>query len=246
MNDQQNGADARLDELLRMWANSARDDQYSHEEALQSIIASAGNGQMLSIPSRRVWPVVAACVSAVILLAIVTSIPFLADPYAATFSSKSPSERQVNVLKLWSRMVDVFGPQLNWICDLDGELLMKLDEDAATYSVGERAIVLLTVQVRESTSEKWTAVWTGRVVCPLGSAVDFVSNTSHSGGTIWVQTRPNGMVVASHWLNWPEHPEISGSIDVEVSPGEERVVSRQVVDGHSIQVIQQVLIPVTG
>ena len=181
-----------------------------------------------------------ACAAAVILLTVSLAIPLSPSSVSRTAALDSAVASRTGLSELWSRTADMFGPQLNWLCDLDGELLLGVDEGAATISEHDRAFVLLTVRVRDTQSGNWSAVWTGRVVCPLGEAVDFVSNKSHSGGTIWVQSRPDGRLVASHWLNWPEHPEISGSVDAEVSSGETRVVAEQTADGRSIQVVQQV------
>ena len=148
--------------------------------------------------------------------------------------------------ELWIRTADLFGVQLNWLCDLEGELLLGVNEGAAMESHQNQAFVVLTVRVRETPASRWSEVWTGRVVCSLGETVEFVSDKTHAGGTIWVQSCPAGRLVASHWLNWPEHPEISGAIDAEVSLGETRVVAEQSADGHFIQVVQQVWMPVAG
>lgn len=253
MNDQHDSADAKLDGLLRAWADECADDS-SREAAsssrenrlLRAIMAAAPHRAPEVTSMRGAWSSLVACVAAVILLAVSFAIPLLPSAVPRSMALDSSVASQAGLSELWSRTADVFGPQLNWLCDLDGELLLGVDEGAATISEHDRAFVLLTVRVRDTRSGEWSAIWTGRVVCPLGEAVDFASDKTHSGGTIWVQSRPDGRLVASHWLNWPEHPEISGSVETEVSPGEMRVVAEQTADGRSIQVVQQVWMPHAG
>lgn len=260
MNDQHDAADSKLDGLLRAWADecsagSSDEDASTSREAasasredrlLRAIMAAAPRRLPKVTSTRGAWSSLVACAAVVILLAVSFAIPFSPSAVTRTATLDSAIASQAGLSELWSRTEDMFGPQLNWLCDLDGELLLGIDEGAATISEHDRAFVLLTVRVRDARSGEWSAVWTGRVVCPLGEAVDFVSDKTHSGGTIWVQSRPDGRVVASHWLNWPEHPEISGSVDTEVSSGETRVVAEQSVNGHSIQVVQQVWMPPAG
>ena len=246
MTEQRDAADAKLDGLLRTWADECAADSSGEAGLLQAIMAAAPRRLSEVTSSRGAWSSLVACAAVVILLAVSLAIPRSPSSTSRTTALDSAAASRVGLSELWSRTADVFGPQLNWLCDLDGELLLGVDEGVATISEHERAFVLLTVRVRDTRSGEWSAIWTGRVVCPLGEAVDFVSDKTHSGGTIWVQSRPDGRLVASHWLNWPEHPEISGSVDTEVSPGETRVVAEQIADGHAIQVVQQVWMPHAG
>ena len=246
MIEQYDAADAKLDGLLRTWADECAADSSGEAGLLQAIMAAAPRRLSEVTSSRGAWSSLVACAAVVILLAVSLAIPRSPSSTSRTTALDSAAASRVGLSELWSRTADVFGPQLNWLCDLDGELLLGVDEGVATISEHERAFVLLTVRVRDTRSGEWSAIWTGRVVCPLGEAVDFVSDKTHSGGTIWVQSRPDGRLVASHWLNWPEHPEISGSVDTEVSPGETRVVAEQIADGHAIQVVQQVWMPHAG
>ncbi len=258
MNEQHDAADAKLDGLLRTWADACDADASRESGLLTAILAAAPRPRSVAASARGALSVLAACAAAVILLAVSLAIPLSPRSAMPTAGVNTGIDTRVNstvnsvdasqagLSELWSRTADLFGPQLNWLCDLDGELLLGVDEGAATIVEHDRAYVLLTVRVRDTQSGTWSVLWTGRVVCPLGESVDFVSTKSHSGGTIWVQSRPDGRVVASHWLNWPEHPEISGSVDVEVSSGETRVVAEQTADGRSIQVVQQVWMPHAG
>ena len=269
MNEQHDTVDAKLDGLLRTWAGECEADASHGSVLLTAILAAAPQPRSVATSSRGARFALAACAVAVILLAVSLAIPLSprsAVPTAGlntkvntnvntnvntdiNTADNTGSASQAGLSELWNRTADVFGPQLNWLCDLDGELLLGVDEGAATIVEHDRAYVLLTVRVRDTQSGEWSAIWTGRVVCPLGESVDFVSHKSHSGGTIWVQSLPDGRLVASHWLNWPDHPEISGSVDAEVSPGESRVVAERTADGRSIQVIQviqQVWMPHAG
>jgi hypothetical protein len=246
MNDQHDAADAKLDNLLRAWVAECAADTSAETGLLRGILAAAAHRQPEVTASRRAWPTLAACTAAVILLAVALAIPLLPSSAPRTTAVDSAVASQVGLSELWSRTTDVFGPQLNWLCDLDGELLLGVDEGVATNPEHARAFLLLTVRVRNARSAEWSAVWTGRVVCPLGEVVDFDSNKTHAGGSIWVQSRSDGRLVASHWLNWPEHPEISGSVETEVSSGETRVIAEQTADGNSIQVVQQVWMPSAG
>ena len=246
MNDQRDAADANLDGLLRAWADECADDSSTEGKLLRAIMAAAPHRPPEVTSARGAWSSLAVCAAVVILLAVSFAIPLSPSAATRTTALDSSVASQAGLSELWSRTADMFGPQLNWLCDLDGELLLGVDEGVATILEHDRAFVLLTVRVRDTQSGEWSAVWTGRVVCPLGEAVDFVSDKTHSGGTIWVQSRPDGRLVASHWLNWPEHPEISGSVDAEVSSGETRVVAEQTTDGRSIQVVQQVWMPHAG
>ena len=266
MNEQHDAIDAKLDGLLRTWADACDADASRESVLLTAILAAAPGPRPVVSSSRGARSVLAACAVAVILLAVSLAIPLSprsVTPMAGLNTGINTANNTANntgvnstvttgnaspagLSELWSRTADVFGPQLNWLCDLDGELLLGVDEGAATVVEHDRAYVLLTVRVRDTQSGDWSAIWTGRVVCPLGESVDFVSNKTHSGGTIWVQSRPDGRVVASHWLNWPDHPEISGAMETEVSPGESRVVAERTADGRSIQVVQQVWMPHAG
>ena len=246
MNDQRDAADAKLDGLLRSWADECANDSSGEARLLRAIVVASPRRPQ-KVPSlRETRFALAACTAVVILLATSIAIPF--PPHSASKAAvhNSAIASQVGLSELWSGTTDLFGMQLNWLCDLDGELLLGVDEGATKFPARDRAFVLLTVRVRESPSADWSAVWSGRVVCPLGEAIDFVSDKTGSSGTIWLQSRPDGRLVTSHWLNWPDHPEISGSVDIDVSPGETRVVAQQVADGRSIQVIQQVWIPHAG
>ncbi len=257
MNEQHDAADAKLDGLLRGWAGECAADSMGEARLLRAILTAiprrpSGFTPREAASSRGTWSILAVCAAVVVLLAVTLAIPLppsLTAPQSVTSRSQptdSAVASQAGLSELWHRTSDMFGPQLNWLCDLDGELLLGVDEGAATISETDRAFVLLTVRVRDTQSGEWSAVWTGRVVCPLGEAVDFVSDKTHSGGTIWIQSRPNGRLVASHWLNWPDHPEISGSVDAEVAPGESRVVAEQTSNGQAIQVVQQVWMPHAG
>ncbi|MBC8115000.1 MAG: hypothetical protein H7062_11510 [Candidatus Saccharimonas sp.] len=249
MNDQHDAIDTKLDDLLRNWADDSSDeadDSSGEVRLLRAIMAAAPRRGPEVTPTRGAWSTLVACAAAVILLAVSSVIPLSPSAVTRTTALDSSVASQAGLSELWSRTADMFGPQLNWLCDLDGELLLGVDEGAATIPEQDRAFVLLTVRVRDTRSGEWSAIWTGRVVCPLGESVDFVSDKTHSGGTIWVQSRPNGRLVASHWLNWSEHPEISGAVDAEVSSGETRVVAEQSIDGRSIQVVQQVWMPHAG
>ncbi|MBC8113978.1 MAG: hypothetical protein H7062_06350 [Candidatus Saccharimonas sp.] len=246
MNEQHDLADAKLDGLLRAWADECAADSFGEAGLLRAIMAAAPRRPPEVRSQRGAWSTLAACAAAVIFLAVSFAIPLSPSSVSRTSALDSAVASQAGLTELWSRTADMFGPQLNWLCDLDGELLLGVDEGVATIPEHDRAFVLLTVRVRDTQSGDWSVVWTGRVVCPLGEAVDFVSDKTHSGGTIWVQSRPNGRLVASHWLNWPEHPEISGSVDTEVSSGETRVIAEQIADGHAIQVVQQVWMPHAG
>ena len=258
MNEQHDAIDVKLDALLRTWADACDADSSRESGLLMAILAAAPRPRPVVSSPRGTRSVLAVCAVAVILLAVSLAIPLSprsAVPMAAhntginseiNTAVNTGNASQAGLSELWGRTADVFGPQLNWLCDLDGELLLGVDEGAATVVEHDRAYVLLTVRVRDTQSGEWSVLWTGRVVCPLGESVDFVSNKTHSGGTIWVQSRPDGRVVASHWLNWPDHPEISGSMETEVSPGESRVVAERTADGRSIQVVQQVWTPQAG
>jgi hypothetical protein len=246
MNDQHDAADAELDGLLRMWAVECAADSSGEADLFRAIMTAAHRRPAEVTSTRGAWSALVACAAVVIFLALSFAIPLSPSSVSRKTALDSAVPSQAGLTELWSRTADVFGPQLNWLCDLDGELLLGVDEGAATIPEHDRAFVLLTVRVRDTRSGAWSAVWTGRIVCPLGEAIDFVSDKTHSGGTIWVQSRPNGRLVASHWLNWPEHPEISGSVDTEVSSGETRVVAEQMADGRSIQVVQQVWMPHAG
>ena len=252
MNEQHDVAGAKLDGLLRAWADECATDSSGEAGLLRAIMAAAPRRPSEVRSPRGAWSTLAACAAAVILLAVSLAIPLspLATTLPSAVSRTKPFDSAVaskaGLSELWNRTADMFGPQLNWLCDLDGELLLGVDERPATISETDRAFVLLTVRVRDTQSGEWSVVWTGRVVCPLGESVDFVSDKTHSGGTIWVQSRPNGRLVASHWLNWSEHPEISGAIDTEVSPGEASVVAEQTNNGHAIQLVQQVWMPHAG
>lgn len=253
MNARHDPADVPLDGLLRTWADNCTADTSGESRLLRAILTEAaqpgktsrGLLQMAPVSGQQPWSVLVVCAVAVLLLAVALTLPVtprLAAPTVAVRSaSVQPGETvPVGLPDLWNRTADLFGPHLNWLCDLDGELLLGVDPGTAAVSEQDRAYVLLTVQVRDAQSRRWTPVWTGRVVCPLGQAVDFDSKVTDSGGSIWLQTRPNGRVVASHWLNWPDHPEISGAIETEVAPGETRVIAERITEGRSIQVVQQV------
>lgn len=247
MNEPPGLSDERLDNLLRMWADARTPDSSGDEDLLRAITSVVRHPDITSTPQLTsapgFWSGLVVC-AALILVTVSLTWFQPSAPRKTTVNHMAASRTELS--KLWSRTSDVFGPQLNWLCDLDGELLLGVDEATATGREQDHAFVLLTVRERDTQSGNWTPIWTGRVVCPLGESVDFVSDKTHSGGTIWVQSRPDGRLVASHWLNWTKHPEISGAVDAEVASGEAHVIAEQTVNGHSIQVVQQVWMDHSG
>ena len=246
MREKHDPSNDKLDHLLKAWADSSIADPSHYAKLLKRILAEVNPPLVRATPSRSAWPALVTAVAGLMLLFAAFSIPTSPRSTSLSDSADVSVAPRIGLPELWDRTAELFGSRLNWLCDLDDELLLGVDESAASTTFHDRAFVLLTVQVRDLTSSNWLTVWTGRLVCPLGEAVDFVSEKSQSGGTVWVQAQTDGRFTVSHWLNWPDHPEISGSLEVEVTSGETCVVAQRIENGRSIQVLQQIWTATAG
>lgn len=244
MNTPRDASDAKLDELLRRWADSLPADWPDDERMIRTILAGNPGRQPRMPQARTSWSVLATC--AAVLLMTMLAMPCSRNSTVRPGTVNSTSQSAARLIELWNGTAELFGPELNSMCDLDGELVLNLVQNAALPAAHEHALIVLIVRTRSTEAVPWTTVWNGRVVCPLGETVDFTSDSTRSGGSIWVQTRSDGRLVSSHWLNWADYPEISGAVDAAVRPGDQCVVSERTSDGHSIQIVQQVWISRAG
>ena len=244
--------DDKFDALLRDWAAA----QAVGPEALDRLRANvriaagsppANTSSAMSPRTSRSSEIMAVCCSVAVVLVMAVTVFTL---------SPASNHRQVAQHKLldepgrlddlWQQTSSLFGSDLVWMCDLDGELLLGVDGRHTTTEVDGRVCLKLIARVYDARAGHWVQFASGRMVCPLGTPVDFASSDHRSAGSFWIQTLPDGRFVVSSWMRWAEHPEISGSIDNTSSSGEVRVVTDQVADGQRVQVLQQVWRPRLG
>ncbi len=247
MSESPSPGDVKLDALLQTWSRDRSADPVTLDQLQQAISRSI----IVPAPqrgSRNPRAIVAVCaVAASLLIAVFAGFHASTrhDGSARVAADRGPVAR-TKLADLWNETGRLFGPDLNWLCDLDGELLLGIESAVDSPSPGDRVCLSLTLRVFDSTKHEWVDSWTGRISCRGGSTVDFASADLRSAGSIWVQSRPDGRFAVSHWLSWRDHPEMSGSIDTTVSSDKPQVVAEGVADGQRIQVVQQVWRPDVG
>ncbi len=243
MNEHKHETDNTLDSMLQDWA-TAQKITLQTLERLQQNVLTAVNAPTPTSPGVKLrvrLPEIFAVCCTIAALVLATGILSInsrraSDQQLARISSRSQREQ---IEELWSKTSALFGSDLEWLCDLDGELLLGVKGDHATES--EKHVYLnLLVRKYDSDTDRWVNTWSGRIVCPLGKPVDFASSDNQSSGSFWVQTLPDGRFVVSNWMKWSELPQISGPIDNQSSPGELQIVADQLIEGQHVQVLQQV------
>jgi hypothetical protein len=219
---------------------------------LASELTPVGVDSCLSMKSRRrsMLPV---CITAACLLIAVLACFAVRDGQKNTIVTNSGTqprasgaEPRVRLAALWKEAGSLFGSDLRWLGDLDGELLLGINGTREHPSAGSRVYLSLILRVFNSTTGTWENSWTGNFACEGGATVNFASTDQRSTGSIWVQARPDGRFATSHWLNWRDHPELSGSVDTTVSSDQPQVVLERFEEGRRMQVVQQVWRPDVG
>ena len=244
MNESHTPADVKLDALLRTWATDRTADPVTLDRLQQAISGSMAPAPQQSIRSARA--IVAMCAMAAgLLVAVFAGFQVSNRRDVQTAADVSPAAR-TRLSDLWTETGRLFGPELDWLCDLDGELLLGINGAPDAQNSADRVCLLLTLRVFDSSRQAWVNSWTGRIACHGGSTVDFASADMRSTGSIWVQSRPDGRYAVSHWLNLRDHPELSGAIDATVSADKPQVVAEGIANGQRIQVVQQVWRPEVG
>lgn len=240
-------SDARLDDVLTAWAREHEASPATLLSLHRSIVAA----EMVREPARQVrnsGALAAVCVVAASLL--VAAAVLYKD--SGQSSDHGPMARtagrdsRTTLAVLWKETGRLFGSDLAWVGDLDGELLLGVDDSNGADRSAGPVYVLLTLREFDSVRGTWVNSWTGRFACRAGSTVDFATADQRTAGSIWVQSRPNGDFAVSHWLNWQEHPELSGSVDTTVSADKPKVIAERTAAGHKVQIVQQVWRPDVG
>lgn len=230
--------DARLDALLKTWSQDQAAHPATIERLQRSITATAVRPEAKRSgrsPAVAIW-FTAAC----LFLAVFAGVRVGNQHKSADASAES----KARLAALWKETGSLFGSNLHWLGDLDGELLLGLN--GPHQETSDRVCVSLMLRVFNAGTNKWEDSWRGNFTCEGGSSVNFASSDKRSSGSIWVQSQPDGRFAVSHWLNWQEHPELSGPVDATVTPDKEQVVLEGVEEGRRIQVVQQVWRPDVG
>ena len=244
--------DRKLDALLTQWADRNAIDSVKRPCLTRNVLAAprpsprGDSGLRRRVPARSTW-VVATGVAVMVLIGVTSSLRRPNTHRASVEVRRVDPGALVKLAALWSETSRLFGPQLDWLADINGEtsaseLLMGINDGLpkAAESEPERVGVRLVVRTRNARSGGWSDVWSGWWICPTGTTVDFQTADGRTSGSLWVQSRPNGRFVVSHWLNWREHPELSGPLEAEVTTGESAVLADQLTGGYEVQVVQEV------
>ena len=252
MNDSPNPNDARLDALLQSWSHDQAADAATLDRLHRAISGSVAVPQrpasLRPASLRPAGAIMAVCVAAASLMVAMvagfnisnrTLVP------APIVADQGPGPR-TRLAALWNETDRLFGRNLEWLCDLDGELLLGVNSASPSSMPSDRVCLSLTLRVFDPAKQVWVTSWNGRISCRGGSTVDFASADKRSTGSIWVQSRPDGRFAVSHWLSWRDHPDLSGPIDATVASDQPQVVAEGVEDGHRIQIVQQVWRPDVG
>jgi hypothetical protein len=238
--------DRQLDQLLQGWATEQAVDRDRLSRLQRSIcpaiVAAPANRNRREVRSMAaVW-----AVAAVVIVTLIVGLQTTDRSPPASTVTFAPREVRTHLARLWNESGKVFGSDLVWLGDLDGELLLGVGSETRPVAAADRVCLLLTMRVFDPVRQQWVESWSGQFACPEGTTIDFVSADKQSSGSIWVQPRHDGKFVVSHWLNWREHPELSGEIDSTVAPNAPQVVADVVEDGRRIQIVQQVWRPDLG
>lgn len=154
---------------------------------------------------------------------------------------------------LWRDNAALFGTEMDWLCDLENELLLHLRSQAPSAGVisqdeidsyQKRPMVCIVLHVRDRStgSHTWSNRWTCRLICPVAESIDFASARQATSGSVWVQPVENGRFVVSHWLNCEEAPELSGLVEQACLPGKPQVLSTRISNGRESQLVQQLVV----
>ena len=244
MNESSSPADDRLNDLLRNWSHEQAVTESTVDRLQRTIMAHPASSRE---PARNPRAILAVCAVAASLLVAVfagLSVPGRVAPKLTGLPSTN--ESRAKLATLWNETGRLFGSDLQWLCDLDGELQLGVGPADAVPTPGQQVCLTLTLRVYDSTQGTWKNVWTNRVACRGGEVLDFASADKRSTGSLWVQSRPDGQFAVSHWLNWKDHPHLSGSIETTVPADSSEIVSESIEDGQRIQLVQQVWRPSVG
>jgi hypothetical protein len=247
--DDDDADDDRLDTLLEKWAHAQSADKMTLDQLHSRICRRSAMPMAAPKQVRRpARGIVAVCVVATsLIVAAVAGFTTSNTPSDLTpVANRNRAESGSKLSALWNEAGRLFGSDLEWICDLDGELLLGINSDNSTSTATETICVLLTVRTFDPATRTWADSWSGRIACPIGLTVDFASADAETIGSIWVQSGPDGKFATSHWLNWNNHPELSGQIEATVAADEPQVIADRVADGRRVQVVQRVWHPDLG
>ena len=242
--------DLLLDVALQDWSRRNAADKETldrlHRRIVQNSLPFLEPVHANASPSRALLSKCAVFMCAVSTSAIAAAVA-LAVLWNPGLDSRSVTRRAssagvaapTKLASLWGETSRLFGTDLEWIGDLDGEFLLGIhhvEHSAESTRIG----LSLSMREFDPARRAWVETWAGRFVCRGGSVVDFTSSDQQSSGSIWVQSRPDGRFAVSHWMTWRDHPDLSGAIEATVRPGQSEVVSEAIVEGRRIQVVQHV------
>lgn len=249
MNHLPDADDERLNSLLKKWAQAQAADDVTIDR-LHRAICRHGTIRVATAKQhgRSARGIFAACAVAtcLVIAAIAGFRTSMTRNDQTLIAYRNRVESGTKLAALWNEAGRLFGPDLEWICDLEGELLLGIKSGSPPSAASERICVLLTVRTFDPATRTWANSWSGRIACPVGETVDFATADAATVGSIWVQSRPNGEFATSHWLNWNDHPEMSGQIEATVPADEPQVIADRFTDGRRVQVVQQVWRPDVG
>ncbi|MBS0205599.1 MAG: hypothetical protein JSS49_22075 [Planctomycetes bacterium] len=243
MNEISPPPDDHLDDWLRNWSRA----QAAPVATVDRLQRSICRRSVSTRPPGHSRAILAVCaVAAGLLVAVIAgiSVPDSTNSMNSDAIS-SLSESRTKLTSLWTETGRLFGPDLQWLCDLDGELQLGVSSADASNPASPVCLAL-TLLVYEPKEHAWKSVWTSRVACRGGEVLDFASADKRTAGSLWVQSRPDGRFAVSHWLNWKDHPGLSGSIEATVPADAPEVVIESTEAGQRIQLIQQVWRPHVG
>ena len=239
--------DLQLDALLQSWASDSAARPATLDRLQQSIEAAVRAQPIVKQPSKS--PALAVMFTAASLaIATLAAIAFRdqRDTGTTAVPVAANPEIKTRLATLWQESGRLFGSNLTWLGDLDGELLLGVEQTPESSTTEPPVCLSLVLRVFDPSTSTWETSWTGYFTCQCGSAVDFTSSDNRSTGSVWVQSRPDGRFAISHWLNWRDHPGLSGPVDTTVLSDREQIVREGSEGGRRIQIVQQVWRPEIG
>src|SRR4051812_12950271 len=124
MNNEDDAQNAKMDRLLQTWTDDCAAEARGEAELIRTIVAATAPRRLAIASARRPGSALALSAAAVILVATLATLTLLPQRNQHVVVPPSVVTSRAGLSELWNGTVDVFGPQLNWLCDLDGELLL--------------------------------------------------------------------------------------------------------------------------